>query len=414
MEWPLLRSLLLALGLGLLVGLERERAHAAMAGVRTFALIGLAGALAAVAGGDGPWLPAAGLLGVVALFWVANRVGPVVEPGSTESVTGLTTEMAGIVVFLVGVVAVRGPVELAVVVAGATAVLLHWKEPLHAFVRRLGEDEVRAVLRLVLLAMVVLPVLPDRAYGPYEVLNPSHIWLMVVLIVGISLAAWVIRRLLGPGRGALVAGVLGGLVSSTATTVGVARRSKEEPALATGGSVVILAASAVVFARVLLEVGIVAPRALPTVGPPLVGVGLVLAGLLWLGYRRDRDALEADPEAEAPDDLGAAVAFGLLYAVVLFAVAAVKDRFGDGALYAVAALSGVADVDAITLSTARLLELGRLDLAVGGRLILVATLANLVFKGLLVAILGRRALLARLTVPLGLTVAAGAAVLLLL
>lgn len=389
MDWTLFRPLLLALGLGLLVGVERERARSTMAGLRTFGLITLTGALCRLLGGDGPWLPSAGLLAVAALFWVANRMRAA-EPGAEPA--GLTTEMAGLVMFLVGGLTARGDEVPAVVLAGVTAVLLHWKEPLHGFVRRLGEEEVSAVLRLVLLGMVILPVLPNRPYGPYGVLNPFHIWLMVVLIVGISLAAYVARHLVGARAGALLTGVLGGLVSSTATTVAAARRSREESGTPRAGTIIVLWASAVVFARVVLEVAVVAPGVLPGVGPPLVAMGLWVTVLAWVAWRRTDSKLVGAEEGRPPKDLGAAIAFGLLYAVVLFAAAMGRDRFGESTLYAVGALSGLADVDAITLSTARLLETGGLATATGWRVILVAALSNLVFKGIVVAALGHRSM----------------------
>ncbi|MHC4946966.1 MAG: MgtC/SapB family protein [Planctomycetota bacterium] len=410
MELELVRDLGIVLGLGLLVGLQREWVESRVAGIRTFALIALLGGLCGLVTewtGES-WLLAAGLLAVTAMFWIGNRMK--LAAGAADP--GLTTEIAGLVVFAVGALVMLGLPVVAVVTAGLVAVLLHWKQPLHGLVDRLGEDDFRAIVRLVLIGMVILPVMPNRAYGPYAVINPFEIWLMVVLIVGISMAAYVAQRLLGARVGTLLAGVLGGLISSTATTVSYARRSRLRPAETAAAALVVMLASTVVFGRVLAEVAVVAPSQLETVGPPLAAMMLVMLLVGAGGFAWSRSAL-APPEKEAPpSDLKAAVIFGLLYAAVLVAVAAAKEHFGDAAMYVVAALSGLTDMDAITLSTAQLMKAGSVETSTGWRLILVGGLANLVFKTGAVALLGSRGLLGRVAVLFGLSLAGGVALLL--
>lgn len=409
MEFELFRDLGIALAAGFLVGLQREWAEKKVAGIRTFPLITLFGALCGVAAdrSGGLWILAAGLLAVALMFWVGNRIK--IEEGAADP--GLTTEFAGLVMYLVGVLVMLGGAPIAVVTAGLTAVLLHWKIPLHRLAGRLGTDDFRAIIRLVIIAMIILPLLPNRAYGPYGVLNPFKIWLMVVLIVGISMAAYVAQRLLGRRVGTLLAGLLGGMISSTATTVSYARRSRRGESSA--AALVILLASTVVFVRVLIEIAVVAPSLLPTVGPPLGAMMLLMTAICAVTLFAAR-ASHGPPESEKPpSDLWAAVIFGILYAAVLFGVAAVKENFGEPAMYIVAGLSGLTDMDAITLSTAQLMKAQTIETEVGWRLILVGAIANLAFKAAAVAALGSRELRIRATLLLGLSMACGIALLFL-
>lgn len=403
MGFELLRELAIALGLGLLVGLQREWADKKVAGIRTFPLITMLGALCGLLMQQtgAPWTVAAGLVAVALLFWVGSG-GP--QPGRP---TGVTTEVAGLVMFMVGALVANGMLAVALVTTGSASVLLHWKRPLHALVDRIGQDDLRAIVQLVLIGMVILPILPDRAYGPYDVINPFRIWLMVVLIVGISLAAYAVQKLLGARTGTLLAGVLGGLISSTATTVSYARLTRAGNVAARAAAIVIMSASTVVFGRVLFEVAVVAPSLFGAVAAPLgvmMGFMVIVSAVAFMAARSEIRPPEQD---EPPSDLKAAVVFGLLYAGVLVAVAAVKETFGETALYAVAALSGLTDMDAITLSSAQLMNRGDIEIATGWRLILVGSIANLVFKAGAVAVLGAPELLKRIAVLFGISAAGG-------
>jgi uncharacterized membrane protein (DUF4010 family) len=250
-------------------------------------------------------------------------------------------------------------------------------------------------MQFVLLSLVILPVLPDRAYGPYAVLNPRQVWWMVVLIVGISLSGYIVYRFFGEKVSAAVGGILGGAISSTATTVSYARLSAGAPERTRMALSVIMTASAVVPVRVLLEIALVAPGFLPVVGAPLLiifATSLLLAAGCWFWSVREKTVLPSQPN---PSELRSALMFGFLYAVVILAIAAAKEYFGNKGLYAVAALSGMTDMDAITLSTSRLVEGGRLDPMHGWRLVVVALISNLVFKTGAVAFLGHRRLALR-------------------
>ncbi len=294
--------------------------------------------------------------------------------------------------FAVGAYLIVGHRSLAIAIGGGAAVLLQFKGQLHGMVARLGDNDLKAIMQFALISLVILPVLPNRTYGPYAVINPRHIWLMVVLIVGISLGGYIIYKFFGSGAGLVLGGLLGGLISSTATTVSYAKRTKHAPASVNLAAIVVLIASTVVFARLLLEMLAVAPALFAAAVLPFALMLLTLAalsGLLWL---RSRDESNVMPEQENPSELKSAVFFGVLYAVVLFAAAAVKERFGSSGLYVVAALSGLTDVDAITLSTAQMVNAERLAADSGWRVILVAALSNLLFKAGAVAALGHRRL----------------------
>ncbi len=406
----MMRDLGIALGLGLLVGMQREWADKAIAGIRTFALIALAGGLCGLIARETEslWTPAAGLLAIAWMFAVGNRMR---QPSETAPGPGVTTEIAGIVMFLIGALVLMEHVVLGVVAAGAVALLLHSKDSLHQFVDRLGADDLRAVARLILIGMIILPVLPDEAYGPYDVLNPFRIWLMVVLIVGISMAAYVARRLIGAKAGTLLTGILGGLISSTATTVSSARRAHANTDESAAASVIVMIASTVVFGRVLFEVALVAPGLFGRVAPPLaIMMGLMLV-ICIVAFVSMRSRLNAPSDEQPPKDLAAAVIFGLLYAAVLLGISAVRDHFGEAALYVVAGLSGLTDMDAITLSSAQLMNAGSLETATGWRLILVGAMANLLFKFVAVALLGGRPMMRRLGVMFAASAVGGAALL---
>jgi len=394
----------IALGLGLLIGLQRERTDARLAGFRTFPLVTVLGALCGLlAESYGGWIVAGGLT-ALALVIVGGNL-PLLRGGGEHP--GVTTEVTMLVMYSIGVYLMVGEMAVAIAICGAVAVLLHLKPQLHSLAARIGDRDFTAVMQFALISLVVLPVLPDRYFGPYEVLNPFRIWLMVVLIVGISLAGYVAYKLLGVRAGAWAAGVLGGLISSTATTVSVARRSAQTPGSAELSAFVILVASAIVFLRVGLLIGATAPQFLRTALLPLLAMFLVLVLVGWSHLRAPDGRPGPLPEQGNPTELRSALLFGLLYAIVLLAVAAANTAFGDRGLYVAAVLSGLTDMDAITLSIAQLVSTDQVAPATGWRLILVAALANLAFKTFVVAMVGDRGLLRRVAIGFGVAAALG-------
>ena len=402
------QQLAVSLGLGLLLGLERERKGSSIAGIRTFPFISLFGTICAQVGqASGGWVVAAGLLALAAVVITANFA----KMKAGESDPGMTTEVAALLLYVLGAFVVVGSMLVAVVIGGVMTLLLHHKKTLHEFAAAVGEKDMRAIMQFVLLSLIILPVLPNQDFGPYGVWNPFKLWLMVVLIVGISLCGYVAYKLFGARAGTLLGGVIGGLISSTATTVSLTRRAASQVSLASLAALVIMIAACMSLARVVVEIAVVAPGKVAVLAPPIVvmlaACCLIAAGMFFVS----RDQRTKMPEQSNPTELKSALVFGGLYAVVLLAVAVAKDHFGSAGLYAVGVISGFTDMDAITLSTAQLANSSSIDPATAWRTILIAGMANFVFKFAVVAWLGPRALTLRIAAAFGLTLASGGAIL---
>jgi len=393
------------LGIGLLIGLERERNPAGKAGVRTFALVSLLGTLASLLGvyADTGWLLPAGLLAVTGMLIVAYaRVPPTEDPGTT------TVAAAG-VAYLLGALAGFGEATLAAALAILVTALLYFKPELESWSAALKREEQVSLLQFLVITFIVLPILPDRTYGPYGVLNPREIWLMVVLISGVGVASYMAMRVAGERHGTLLTGLLGGLVSSTATTALYARRSNESPALSQVALVVVSLANLVVLVRVAVLAAVVAPGILPRLAPVL-GAALAagLVAVAFLLHRSQRGTQLALPPARNPAEIGMAVRFGALYAFVLLAAAWLQDLVGSHGLYIATALSGVADVDPGVLSALNLYGADRVEDSTAVAAIAIALLANTLFKLGVLAWFGR-GLALRALAPFGAALAGGAA-----
>lgn len=405
--WDALQGIAIALGLGLLVGLQRERAASSIAGIRTFALITLSGALAGLLSTIiGVWIVGATLLAVVAMAAVEN-----LATRAPSKHGGITTEVAIVVMFAVGALCMLGPVEVALVVTGCVYVLLHAKAPLRKFVTSLGAKDLTAIAQLVLVSLVILPILPDQTFGPYDVLNPRNIWWMVMLVVSMSLAAYVAYKLVGDAVGVLVSGVLGGLISSTATTVSHSRLARGSSSVDAACAVIVIA-STVLYARILFLIGVTGPSFLRDAAFPISTIAAVSIALAVFAWLRARGKKGAAPDQRNPANLVSALIFGAIYAVVLLAVAAAKDRFGAAGIYATAAIGGMTDLDAITLSTTKLVADGGLEPSTGWRAIVLATISNTVVKAGIVGVIAGMPLLVRIGAVYGIVVAASVLVML--
>ncbi len=400
-----LQDFLTSLAIGLLIGLERERHASARAGLRTFALVALLGTLTALLAQQSAsaWPVVAGLLSVAAMIVSAHHRQPDPEDPGTTSV------VAALVCFCLGAAIRYGHAQLAVSLAVAVTGLLYFKTELRGVAARLSPRDWRSMLQFAALSLIVLPQLPDRDFGPYGALNPYQAWLMVVLIAGVSLAGYAALRLVGVRFGAPLLGILGGLVSSTATTLVFARRTRESPTVASTATVVILLANLTMLVRVALITVALAPGLVREMGLA-VGVA-VAAGLatLVIGWRKmvPGEGLPV-PEVRNPTELRSALGFGGLYALVLLAAAWLSDIAGSGGLFAVSLVSGLTDIDAITLSTLRLHNMTRLSAEDAVTAIGLAMLANLAFKTALTGVVGGRELLKAIApsftaVALGLT-----------
>lgn len=416
---PLLQFLV-ALVIGALVGLEREQSmredpDQGTGGIRTFMLLAQTGAIAA-------WL-ATGIGSAWVFVAMAAVVGGVIAAGYVmharihPSAVGITTEVAAVVVFLLGAMCVAGRAEIAVALAIATTATLAFKDPLHGLAARVGHHDLYAALQLLIATFIILPFLPDRALDPWGAINPYKLWLLVIFIAGMSLAGYVATRVFGASRGLLLTGLTGGLVSSTAVTLSFARASAAqgddgvEDAMAAG----LLTAWLVMFARVLVEVAVVNRSLLMQVAVPIGAMGLVTAGFVFALHRRQANRTRAgrpDLMLSNPFSLVAAMQFAALFAVVLLVTSLVEEYLTSKALYAVAALAGLTDVDAITLSVAdQARSVIAPELATGA--VVVAVLANTFVKTIMVWRLGSRSLTRRVAPAAGAIAASGLAVLLL-
>ncbi|HTY99572.1 MAG TPA: MgtC/SapB family protein [Rhodocyclaceae bacterium] len=385
-----------SLAVGLLIGLERERKPDAKAGLRTFGLVGMLGCISALVAerGGASWILAAGLLTVGVMMIVAHSKEP-----QGDGDPGTTSVVALMVCYGLGAAVWYGYATLAVMAGIATTVLLYFKAELHGMTARLTRKDLISILQFAALSFIVLPILPDDDYGPYRAFNPHQIWWMVVLIAGLSLAGYAALRVAGARLGAAAIGLFGGLASSTATTLVFARNARQQQNLLGLAAVTILLANIMVPLRLVVEAVAVAP----TIVAPLAVVlcsGLVLGLLAALpGWRQlvSRDDLPM-PEVTNPTEIGTALSFGAIYAFVLFACAWLEDLAGSKGLYFVALVSGLTDVDAITLSTLRLYNLDKLPQFQAVATIALANLANLSFKAGLVLVIGGKTL-ARRTLP---------------
>lgn len=392
----LLRNFAIALFIGALVGVDRERratepdAGPSFGGLRTFMLVALAGAsaswLTAILGT--PWLVGVGLLALVGLLGVAYAV---TNLGSGTA--GLTGEVAAVVVYLLGAASVAGQPEVAVVLAIVTSALLAFKTPLHAWVAQVDEEDLASALKLLFATFIVLPLLPDTAIDPWGVIVPYRLWWLVVLVSGLSLLGYVAVRVLGTGRGLVLTGLFGGLASSTAVTLSAARQSKAETSGPDALAMSVLVAWGVMFVRVIVMVGVVNRALVPQVAPAMVAMAVVTGlAAAWFG-RRDAGTVDG-LELRNPFSLWEASKFALVFGVVLV-VEELARRFVDPQwLVVIAALAGTTTVDPITLSVADLAG-GTLSAGLAVTAIVVASLSNTVVKWAIVAVLGTRALAVR-------------------
>jgi uncharacterized membrane protein (DUF4010 family) len=401
--------LLVAFGLGALIGMEREQSESGghFAGSRTFPLFALYGALVFAFFRDA--FPLA-LVALAAPLTVAYA-GKIWQ----ERDLGLTTLVAALLTTLLGALAMHSPrgTTLAIVVGGAVTVLLSVKDPVHEFADRIEESERRASAKFILIVLVVLPSLPDRPVDAIYGLNPRFVWLMVVFVTGLGFVAYLLGRVLGPERGIAITGVVGGFVSSTATTVSMAGKTAQNETLYRICAFAVVTASIVMFPRALVEVSVVNPALLPTVAVPLgvmTGVGAVAAAIL---YWRTAAAEEIEPEElKNPFRLRPALVFGAVFAVVLLVSEYANQWFGASGVYATAFLSGLADVDAMTITLSKLAAEGAVSTDVATTGIVIAAIANTFLKAALAAALGTYRLGRLVSIVLGIVVLSGVVMLL--
>ncbi|MFA9460510.1 MgtC/SapB family protein [Thiohalorhabdus methylotrophus] len=414
----LFQRLGLALALGLLIGLERgwqlrERSEGArLAGLRTFGLTGLMGGVWALLARD--FGPAVLGVGFAALAVVVILAHLQMVRGGDQPDHGITTVVALLLTFAFGALTVSGSMAVAAAGAVITAFLLGLKPVLHDWLRRLTEPELFAALKLLLISVVILPVLPNRGLGPWGALNPYALWWMVVLIAGISFVGYFAVKLMGPNRGVPLTGLAGGLASSTATTLSFSRLGRRQPDLRRLLAAGVALSAATMFPRIALEAAVVNSDVLPVLGPvmaTMTALGFLAAGLLW--WKAGNGDTPGEVALQNPFEIGPALQFGFLLATIMLLAEGARAWLGDAGVYLLAGVSGLTDVDAITLSLSRMAQ-GELSTHVAARAITLAAMVNTVVKGGLVVGIAGRGMAGPVAAAFGVVLAGGMAAVLLL
>lgn len=404
-----------AAGIGFLIGLEREFAKRVrdkpadpsplvekqFAGLRTFTLIALLGFLAALSAHSlGGWFFGIILTGFIALL-VTSYVASI-----RKGDIGATSEITALITFLLGGLAYEGHLLFIIIVAVLVLLLLSFKLPLHRFVTMLTEQEVRAIIEFVIISVLVLPFLPDEGYGPNGTWNPKEIWTMVVLVSGISLVGYLLAKVMGSGSGTLLAGIIGGLVSSTAVALSFARKGHDGHSPTRPLALGIIAAAAIMFLRMLLVLYVVNKALALTLTVPLVVIAATGLLTAWWMQRSAPDRPEPQPVLTNPLNFRVALQFAVLYALVRWLVVWADERFGQAGTFVAGALAGVTDVDAITLSMARMAQDPGWVTQAMITILIAATVNTLVKFGIVLVVGGPE--LRRLVIPgfVGMAVAA--------
>jgi len=385
--------LALALAIGFLVGVERgwrgrEIAEGGRtAGIRTYALTGLlggvAGLLSAALGG---WAFAAlGLPFAAAFVWFKQR------EQADEHDYSVTAVVAALLVFGLGAYATIGDWQVAAGAAVVTTALLAFKGVLHGWLQKLTWPELRSALVLLAMSFVALPLLPDRGFGPYAAFNPHELWLLTIVMAGVSFAAYALVRLFGPSRGLIVASLAGALVSSTAVTVNLSRVARKDPGevrLAAGGA---LFAGGVMALRILGVVGVLAPTLLWRLAPPLAAFAAAsaVAGVLAIGRSGGSTSAEGWP-MKSPFEFSLVLKLGLVLGGVMAAARAISAMYGSEGLLPLSALAGLVDVDAVTLAVARMTTNEGLDPGLAAVAVLLAAGVDSLSKAVIAVTVGGR------------------------
>lgn len=411
MEIELLKQLGLALALGLLVGIERETKLQKsqireFGGIRTYGIIGLLGALSFILGQSSVIYPAIIGIGFMTMlvmsYWVDSQ--------KLKNI-GTTSEMGAIAVYAIGILAGMGSYLLAISLGLATTAILHFKHSLHQLARQLNNQEIIASLKFILIAFVILPILPNQNLGPFGFFNPYTTWLMVVLISGISYLSYIAIKILGSNRGIGITGFLAGFISSTALTLSFSDQSKKNPKVINPYAVAIIIASSAMFFRVLVEVTVINNNLLNSLLVPMATMGitgLIGAVLLWIRSPKTPTAINNEfQQLDSPFELKPALQFGLLFVAISLIAKLADHWFGQQGIYVTSIISGIADVDAITVTMANLAKDNNITSAVATLAITIATITNTIVKVSIFYALGHKKVAFRIATVMGLVLVVG-------
>ncbi len=380
-EFLVIQRFLLALALGAFMGLEREYTkykkggEHPYAGIRTFPLIALFGALAAYLGDTVHlWilfisLFLLGVLVIVAYYSISKQ---------EKSHAGATSEIAGFLAFFIGILTYYGELSFAVSLTIVVTLIMYARSFLHGFAQKITSKEMQSTIAFAVIAFVILPFLPNRWFGPQEIFNPYILWLMVVLISAISFVGYVLMKWFGE-RGVTLAGIFGGLASSTATMLSFAERSKRAIGPSRAFALAVILANAVMFVRVLVEVSLVNALLIPALLLPFSLLILASLGFSYFLWKKV-NSVKQKIALSSPLSLLSALKLGVLFAVILAVIKVANAYFSSAGVYLVSLISGAADADAAVVSLAQLAK-SSLDAATAQKGIILATIMNVALKG---------------------------------
>ncbi len=396
-QYASLPLFLTSLGIGLLLGIERERLAMTHAGIRTFSLATMFGTLSGlVASVSGlAWMPALGLLAIVLFMMSVTWL-----PGASRENADVPTQIALVFAYFLGLLVWHKYTDIAVGLAIITTAVLYLKPELSGFAKRLSRRDLLSLLQFGVVSLIILPILPNHGFGPYQALNPYNTWLMVVLIAGLGWAGYAAVTVVGERAGAPVLGFFGGLVSSTATSMTYARQVRNQPDTLPFAATVILLANLVLFLRLLGIAAVIAPATLGSLVPVMLSG--FLSGLIYVGVyaaKTFRNTGSSNLELNNPTEMRTALIFGVVYAVVMLATAWLSDLFGQSGVFLVALVSGITDLDAIALSSFNMFNSGRLSVFDVALAVAIAIASNSAFKFSLIVSLGGKEL-ARICAPM--------------
>ncbi len=413
LDWQLFKIIIISLGIGGIVGLERQSHHDPASGLggmgmRTFALSAMLGTLSVVAQDAIPALPYITGFGYVllllAFFWL--------ERHRMAHGVGITTQVSALLVFVLGAMTPEFPLfsaSVAVIVASILSV----KRVTHRLVNLLTTEEILATMKLLLVTVVFLPLLPNQPIDPWGIYNPREIWLLVVLINGIGFLAYFAIRFLGTGRGLILTGILGGMASSTAVTLAMSRQVKkvpDSPKMRISAALAIFIANSFMFVRVTMTVGLVNADLLKTLWIPFLIMsvpGIFVVGYTWYRLRKNfpkqsAESAESLPDEDSEDDtklelenpfeLVPAIKLTLIFIVIIGVASVLQRTYGDSAIYVTSFFGGMAENNAISLTLARMASSGALSETLATQGIIVAILSNSVVKAGLTLFVGTRKL----------------------
>lgn len=399
MDFSILKQLGSALILAGLIGLEREQksqrySYDIFGGIRTLTLVGLIGALSFILSKYSIVFFAvltSGFIGlIISSYVISNK--------KNEKVSA-TSEIASILVYIIGMFCAMEQFVLATTVALITLSVLHFKKPLHEWAKHLENKELVSTIEFIVIAFVILPLLPNKDFGPYGFFNPYVVWLMVVFISGISFASYLAIKLFGAKRGIGITGFLAGLISSTALVLSFSVQSQKNKRIVNSYVIAVIIASSAMFFRILFEVFVLNPELLRGIVVPMVAMGVTgLLAVLVLWLRREKGAKHVESDAlkiKSPFSVIPALKFGFLFAAVLFLVRFTNDLMGDKGIYLTSVVSGIVDVDAITVSMANFAKDG-ISNKFAVNAITLAAMTNTLVKGIIFMIFGNRKVAVRI------------------